>query len=108
MAIIFEASPSYNTLIVVRPGVQGPYNDCTQEHIDQGFSWREGSISFYHPDSISCLVEFLVGREQSTIGGDPRYAIFQMAEVAIPRQVFAAILTMINALRGPPRSGAPA
>ncbi len=37
-----------------------------------------------------------------------RYAIFQMAEVAIPRRVFAAILTMINALRGPPRSGAPA
>ena len=35
-----------------------------------------------------------------------RYAIFQMAEVAIPRRVFAAILTIINALRGPPRSGA--
>jgi len=31
-----------------------------------------------------------------------RYAIFQMAEVAIPRDVFAAILTMINTLRGPP------
>ena len=35
-----------------------------------------------------------------------RYAFFQMAEVAIPRNVFAAILTMINTLRGPP-SGAP-
>ena len=35
-----------------------------------------------------------------------RYAIFQMAEVAIPRGVFAAILTMINALHGPPRSEA--
>ena len=31
-----------------------------------------------------------------------RYAIFQMAEVAIPRRVFATIVTMINALRGPP------
>ena len=31
-----------------------------------------------------------------------RYAIFQMAEVAIPRDVFAAILNMINTLRGPP------
>ena len=29
-----------------------------------------------------------------------------MAEVAIPRRVFATILTMINAPRGPPRSGA--
>ena len=35
-----------------------------------------------------------------------RYAIFKMAEAAIPRRVFAAILTMIYALRGPPRSGA--
>ena len=35
-----------------------------------------------------------------------RYAIFQMAEAAIQRRVFATILTMINALRGPPRSGA--
>ncbi len=31
-----------------------------------------------------------------------RYAIFQMAEVAIPRDVFSAILNMINTLRGPP------
>jgi len=35
-----------------------------------------------------------------------RYAIFQMAEVAIPRRVFATILTMIDTLCGPPRSGA--
>ncbi len=35
-----------------------------------------------------------------------RYTIFQKAEVAIPRRLFATILTMINALRGPPRSGA--
>ena len=34
-----------------------------------------------------------------------RYAIFQMAEVAILRRVFSTILTMINALRGQPRSG---
>ncbi len=37
-----------------------------------------------------------------------RYAVFQMAEVVIPRRIFAAILTMINALRGPPSQGAPA
>jgi len=35
-----------------------------------------------------------------------RYAIFQMAEAAVQRRVFAAILSMINALRGPPPSGA--
>jgi hypothetical protein len=29
-------------------------------------------------------------------------------KIAIPRRVFAIILTMINALRGPPSLGAPA
>ena len=31
-----------------------------------------------------------------------RYAIFQLAEAALPRQVFASILALINGLRGPP------
>ena len=31
-----------------------------------------------------------------------RYAIFQMAEAALPRQVFAWILGLINGLRDPP------
>jgi hypothetical protein len=31
-----------------------------------------------------------------------RYAIFQTAEIAIPQDIFAAILNMINTLRGPP------
>ena len=31
-----------------------------------------------------------------------RHAVSQMAEAAIPRQVFAGILGLINALRGPP------
>jgi hypothetical protein len=31
-----------------------------------------------------------------------RYAIFQMAEAALPRRVFAGILELINGLRGPP------
>jgi len=31
-----------------------------------------------------------------------RYALFQMAEAALPRSVFDAIIGRINALRGPP------
>lgn len=31
-----------------------------------------------------------------------RYAIFQLAEAALPRAVFAGVLDRINALRGPP------
>ena len=31
-----------------------------------------------------------------------RYAVFQFAEAALPRQVFAGIVALINSLRGPP------
>ena len=31
-----------------------------------------------------------------------RYVVFQLAEVAVPRVVFAAILRRIERLRGPP------
>jgi Transposase DDE domain group 1 len=31
-----------------------------------------------------------------------RYVVFQLAEVAVPRTVFAAILRRIDRLRGPP------
>jgi hypothetical protein len=33
-----------------------------------------------------------------------RYTVFQMAEAALPRQVFAGIVALINGLRGPPAS----
>ncbi len=31
-----------------------------------------------------------------------RYAVFQFAEAALPREVFAGVLGLINGLRGPP------
>ena len=31
-----------------------------------------------------------------------RHAVFQFAEAALPRAVFAGILALINGLRGPP------
>ena len=37
-----------------------------------------------------------------------RYAIFQFAEVALPRSVFAGILDLISGLRGPPVEAASA
>jgi Competence protein J (ComJ) len=32
---------------VFNADLEDPYNDCLQQHIDQGFSWRPGSASFY-------------------------------------------------------------
>jgi hypothetical protein len=35
-----------------------------------------------------------------------RYVVFQLAEVAVPRLLFAGILRRINRLRGPPLAAA--
>jgi hypothetical protein len=35
-----------------------------------------------------------------------RYVVFQLAEVAVPRALFAAILRRIERLRGPPVAAA--
>ncbi len=48
--------------------------------------------------SLSSLRERLI-KTGARLVRHGRYAIFQMVEVAIPRRVFATILTMINALR---------
>jgi hypothetical protein len=37
-----------------------------------------------------------------------RYAVFQFAEAALPREVFAGVLDLINGLRGPPAEAASA
>ena len=37
-----------------------------------------------------------------------RYAVFQFAEAALPREVFAGVLGLINGLRGPPAAAVPA
>ncbi len=37
-----------------------------------------------------------------------RYAVFQIAEAALPRAVFAGLFRLINGLRGPPSMDVPA
>ena len=37
-----------------------------------------------------------------------RYAVFQMAEAALPRSVFQGVVNLINGLRGPPAISAAA
>ena len=73
-------------------------------YIDQSL----GNAGLWFPDQGSSSI-FRNLRERLIKTGarlvrHARYAIFQMAEVAVPRRVFAAILTMINALLGPPPS----
>lgn len=37
---------SYSQLSVFWSSLQQPFNDWTQKHVDQGFAWRPGSVSF--------------------------------------------------------------
>ena len=51
--------------------------------------------------SLSTLREKLI-KIGARIVRHGRYMVFQLAEVAIPRMLFAAILRRIDRLRGPP------
>ena len=51
--------------------------------------------------SLTSLREKLV-KIGAKVVSHGRYVIFQMAEVAVPRQLFAEILSLIAGLRAPP------
>src|SRR3954452_2462779 len=55
--------------------------------------------------SLTTLREKLV-KAGARIVRHGRYLVFQLAEVAVPRAVFAAILSRIDRLRGPPVAAA--
>lgn len=44
--ISFRLSVLYSTLAVFDPELDRPFNDWTDVHVAQGFSWRPGSVSF--------------------------------------------------------------
>ncbi|UGA36252.1 competence protein ComJ [Chromobacterium haemolyticum] len=37
---------SYNQICVFNSDMDEPFNDWNQAHVEQGFSWRQGSVSF--------------------------------------------------------------
>lgn len=42
----FDLFVSYSQVSVFTAGLESPFNDWEQEHVDQGFAWREESVSF--------------------------------------------------------------
>ena len=42
----FELPVSYSQIAVFDARLDQPFNDWRQEHVDQGFAWRPGSVSF--------------------------------------------------------------
>ncbi|ERF85425.1 hypothetical protein JQ559_00985 [Bradyrhizobium viridifuturi] len=46
MAVTIGFQLSYGQLSVFASALKDPYNDWTDQHISQGFTWRPGSVSF--------------------------------------------------------------
>ena len=42
----FELALSYAQIAVFHAGLENPFNDWTETHVRQGFSWRPESVSF--------------------------------------------------------------
>jgi len=86
----------------------------------QGFSISSGGVLLLHRelDDAFGLIDLGVGNMVDPSTGKngrhrlagllrhARYAVFQMAEAALPREVFAGVLDLINGLRGPPAAAA--
>src|SRR4051812_42082110 len=46
MKVIFTLDVSYGQLCVFDGNLPNPFNDWSDEHVRQGFSWRKGSACF--------------------------------------------------------------
>jgi hypothetical protein len=44
--LTFEIDIFYSQLAVFQSGLENPYNNWNDIHLNQGFVWREGSVSF--------------------------------------------------------------
>ncbi|AYC29983.1 competence protein ComJ [Paenisporosarcina cavernae] len=42
----FESEIFYSQIALFQYGLDNPFNDWNDTHVNQGFSWREGSVSF--------------------------------------------------------------
>ncbi|MDQ8731069.1 competence protein ComJ [Bradyrhizobium sp. LHD-71] len=67
----FPLSISYAQIAVFDLDMETPFNDWNDRHYTQGFSWREGSVSFAIPDGNRVFVEVLTDGEQSQLVGEP-------------------------------------
>ncbi|MCG3132764.1 MAG: hypothetical protein FLDDKLPJ_03630 [Phycisphaerae bacterium] len=48
---------SYSSIVIADTSLDRMFNDWSDAHVRQGFSWRQGSVSFGTFDSIDMLLE---------------------------------------------------
>ena len=70
-----EITVSYAQLCVFDPAIEAPYNDWTDAHVAQGFSWRPGSVSFATDGDGSPIVVHVTSAEGPPVLFDANSAI---------------------------------
>jgi hypothetical protein len=64
--ISIQVDISYGQLAVFWSSLSQPFNDWKPEHVDQGFAWRPGSVSFrtlkeFGPHSVQVIISDVFG-----------------------------------------------
>ncbi|MES2034330.1 MAG: competence protein ComJ [Pseudomonadota bacterium] len=55
-----DLSVAYGQVCIFDPALEAPYNDWTQDHVAQGFSWRSGSVSFAVADGVEARLSVTI------------------------------------------------
>ncbi|MEP7455226.1 competence protein ComJ [Phyllobacterium sp. SB3] len=88
----FPLTISYAQIAVFDPDLENPFNDWNDRQYTQGFSWREGSVSFAVPDGDTAFVEVLTENERSELSGEPSRVILVPFEIPQNQVVIASIM----------------
>lgn len=71
----FDLDISYAQLCVFDANLDHPYNDWTPAHVQQGFAWRPGSVSFALPDANAAQVTIRTAESPVSPGADAKRAV---------------------------------
>ena len=66
---------SYNQVCVFDSGLDEPYNDWSDNHVKQGFSWRDRSVSFGAMENSDTVLEIVIPNSDPVVSADSFRAI---------------------------------
>lgn len=58
---------SYSQISIFKSGLEDPFNDWTDDHVEQGFSWRKESVSFKTLSEAGNVLLFIKIEDRITI-----------------------------------------
>lgn len=96
--VSLDLEVSYSQICVFQTRLQNPFNDWTDEHVNQGFSWRPGSACFRTLEEFGSTEVFVEVKERANIRADairaiqlpfavPEDGLIEVASVADSKQL---------------------